>query len=834
MAVQLLDPTTQPKFVNSLAIPTVIDATRGGRYVIGAGQTTQDLGLYNDEGRALGAVTTVWGYGVMSIDGKSVPFTPSYPGPTILARSGVPIRVTWKNALPASGYPASIPVDTSLHMAMVDYAGGRVPLVTHLHGGHTQAAFDGFPESFYTQGGDSGTYIYDYSQPGATLWYHDHALGVTRLNVYMGLAGFNLVRDATIDGLMTGQGGAPGVLPDAQHEVGAAIQDRAFTADGQLYRPGNTADDPLPGAGGTVGEEFPGSHGYPFATPEFFGDVLLVNGKAWPKMDVDRTTYTLHLLNGSDSRFYVLKLSSACVKMTLVGTDGGLLPKAITIDNGDGTHTEEERIVLTPGDRADVVLDFSKLAPGYIVTLENDGPAWSPFQGLDIPDEESAHGTSVGEVMQFQVTGNAPAAAATVQNGTILNPNFRELAATVDLGKVTVRKLGLFEDEMPDGHIQPKLGVAEDTTDINGRPVKYGALMWDDATTEDPLRGSTEVWEIYNTTADAHPIHLHQVQFQVLGKYRIADEDLNGDGVVGNDYRASDAVRLRPEDTGNQDTVWVAPGEMLRIVQTFDLTGEYVWHCHILSHEDNEMMRPLYTINTVQGTDKAERLDGTADIDAITGGKGKDRVDAGKGDDRIIATIGDGDDAYDGGQGADTYDLTGITAPVAIDLQAGTAQGTQIGKDTLASIENVLGGSGDDTITGSTAPNFLSGGAGADGILSGTGNDTLWGGLGNDTLMGGAGADRFLYYREVGMTSVAFGADVIQDFNTAEDRIEVDTRIFSSFDSAGDANSVLSHLELRDGSTVIGFLDPNTAVQSSITLSGVLPGALTANNFTFV
>ncbi|WP_448192596.1 multicopper oxidase domain-containing protein [Azospirillum sp. sgz301742] len=848
MAVQLLDPGIQTKFTNSLAVPTVLDATRGGSFVIGVGQTQQDLGLYGNDGTPLGAATTVWGYGVESINGKRVAFSPSYPGPTILAKSGTPIKVTWRNELPATGYPGYIPLDPTLHMANVDYAGGAVPITTHLHGGHTQSAFDGLPESVITQGQDSGVYTYDNSQPGATLWYHDHALGVTRLNVYMGTAGYYLLRDDTINQLMGSLPGLgdgrranppPSVLPDAAHEFGAAIQDRAFTADGQLYRPGNAADDPLPGTGSTVQDEFPGSHDYPFATPEFFGDFLLVNGKAWPKMEVDRTTYTLHLLNGSDSRFYTLRLDNPNVKMTLVGTDGGLLPRAIAIDNGDGQHTDNEQIVLAPGDRADVVLDFSKLASGDAVTLDNFGPAWTPFQGLN-PDGStilngdalSAQGTSVGEMMRFQVTANAPAPLATVQDGTLLNPGYRDLAASVDLSKVPVRKLGLFESETADGHIMPMLGAAEDGTDISGRPVKFGARMWDDAITEDPLRGSTEVWEIYNNTADAHPIHLHQVQFQVLGKYRMADTDLNGDGYLGNDYDPSASTPLRPEDTGSQDTVWVAPGEMLRIAETFDLTGEYVWHCHILSHEDNEMMRPFYTINTVQGTSQKDKLDGTADIDAVTAGKGDDRVFAGASDDRIIATLGDGNDAYDGGTGSDTYDLSPIQTAVTVDLGAGTATGADIGRDTLLSIENVLSGSGSDRVTGDVSANFLSGGAGNDTILGGEGNDTLWGGLGDDDLTGGIGADTFLYYREVDMNTITFGHDVIRGFNVNEDRLEFDNRVFASFD--GGPDSLLAHTTSVDGNAVISFTDPTSGVDSSITLFGVSKDTLLASDIRLV
>ncbi|MBP2312134.1 multicopper oxidase domain-containing protein [Azospirillum soli] len=301
---------------------------------------------------------------------------------------------------------------------------------------------------------------------------------------------------------------------------------------------------------------------------------------------------------------------------------------------------------------------------------------------------------------------------------------------------------------------------------------------------------------------------------------------------TGNDYDPSATVPLRPEDTGNQDTVWVAPGEMLRIVEKFDLPGEYVWHCHILSHEDNEMMRPLYTINTVQGTDKAEKLDGTADIDAITGVKGDDRVTAGLGDDRIIATAGDGNDSYDGGGGSDTYDLTGIATAVTVNLAAGTATGADIGRDTLVGVENVLGGAGADRITGDAGANFLTGAAGNDTMDGGLGDDTLWAGLGDDDLTGGGGADGFLYYREVGSNTTAFGRDIIRGFEVNEDRIEFDSRIFSSFD--GGVDSVLDHTVMSAGNAVISFTDPTSGVESSITLLGVSKDALVAGDFRFV
>ena len=144
----------------------------------------------------------------------------------------------------------------------------------------------------------------------------------------------------------------------------------------------------------------------------------------------------------------------------------------------------------------------------------------------------------------------------------------------------------------------------------------FGPLLWDAPTTEKPLLGSTEQWDIFNFTADSHPIHLHLTQYQVLGKWHIdfldqdddgIPDDMNGDGLITYGNRSSPStipsrtsgsatqVPLRPEETGWQDTVEVDPHQMMAIVATFDKPGDYVWHCHILSHEDNEMMRP-YTV----------------------------------------------------------------------------------------------------------------------------------------------------------------------------------------------------------------------------------------------
>ena len=629
---QLLDPASQPMFVNPLPRPERIDARRPGTYVIQIRQTDQWLGLVDEHGNPL--LTTVWGYGQPG-------HATTYPGPTFVAYEGQAIKVNWQNDLPVEGH--LLPVDTTIHYAdsvKKPLEEGWVPTVTHLHGGHSPSGSDGLPEQWFTQhdssrGPDFEDRIYTYpnDQEAATLWYHDHTMGLTRLNAYAGLAGFYLLRDDNSQTLVR-----TGVLPGEQNEVELAIQDRAFTADGQLYYPAYK-DDILPGTTDRVGDVVPqqfydaNGEDAPSAVPEFFGDHIVVNGMAWPNLDVAAGDYEFHLLNGSDSRFYVLKLSDPDVKVQLVGVDGGLLPEAITIMDGDGVQEDGEFLVLAPADRLDLVFEFGGAKVDPTVQLLNVGPAYEPFKGLAGPDGSLAGGAiaataddPVGNVMQFTIDHTLPAADASVTGGTVLNAGFRSLVQDADEDGIAdlasnVRKLGLFEGVDEFGRIQPLLGTAEDGpvhSDTMTPDGTFGPLLYDAPVTEKPLLGSTEQWEIFNFTEDAHPIHLHQTQFQVLEKRSIDFEDENEDGVpddtngdgritygqgmvadfAQNDIWIGDAIPVAPEETGRQDTVSISPGTMLSLVAQFDLPGDYVWHCHILSHEDHEMMRQYQVLAT--------------------------------------------------------------------------------------------------------------------------------------------------------------------------------------------------------------------------------------------
>lgn len=606
-------------FSAPLPIPDTIDGTGRGTIVMRVEQTEQWLGLHDASGNPI--MTAVWGVGA-----AGGPVT--YPGPIIQANSGSPTTIMWQNKLPYTEYP--LPFDPSIHgvdEGLIE--AGLKPLVMHVHGAHAKAVYDGTPLQWYTQQfeavGETFTtnkFTYDNDQEGAFLWYHDHVIGMTRTNVYMGIAGGYVLRDETMDSLQAAKGKQTPVLPEQSHELPLIIQDRAFTADGRLYMPG-WYNDPLPGLyhddDGTdpvlVSEEFPGiPTDHPSIVPEFFGDHILVNGMAWPTHSVQKGDYLLDLLNGSDSRFYVLQFDNAWVEAHLVGSDGGLLKNPITIMDGDGMQQAGEQLVLAPGDRAQVVVEFDGVPDGVdAVRLLNVGPDYSPFKGLhtdgSLEDADAATADDpVGNIMLFTLDaaprGNQPVSTSLVgewNHDPETAPDLNGDYAPIDTTNAKERLLGLFEGTDDLGRVTPMLGTAE-----NEAPGGPGIQMFGfmDEATEVVTLGDTEVWKIHNFSEDAHPIHLHLVQFQVLSRQSISftpgDDglpvDSDNDGIY---YEAGDITYddeepfLYNEDHGWQDTVWVEPGQMVQIAATFDKAGDYVWHCHILSHEDHDMMRPL-------------------------------------------------------------------------------------------------------------------------------------------------------------------------------------------------------------------------------------------------
>jgi spore coat protein A len=513
--------------------------------------------------------TTLWGY-------QHAGGPPTWPAATIVAKSGHPIDMQWRNSLPiGSGDLAAshiLPVDETL-MIPEGLAPGHIPTVTHLHGSHVESASDGQPDGWFTQGfaqkGDfwsKATYHYTNDQGAGTLWYHDHTLGITRLNVFAGLSGMYLLRDDQELGLI-----ASGVLPDDPYEVELVFQDRWFKDDGSLDL--TTATDPPGGI-----------------TASIFADFMMVNGAPWPVLDVEPRKYRFRMLNACDSRFLVLRLDDPDAHVLRIGTELGLSPTAV----------EVARLPMGPAERYDVVVDFSAFA-GKEIVLRNDGVdgAFRGFENADgvVTNDPSdiafGFGTpvdpgSTGQVMKFRV---APSAArrrdASVAAGTALGSPLPALAPTNTRGVMTFNGT----DSLGRG-MEMQGSIAD------------GTMMWMDPVTETPAFDAVEVWEIHNTGPVAHPIHVHLVDFQLLDRqpFTFAATPkmmIMHDGTMGTGATLSDIARTGsargPEawEVGRKDAVIAYPGEITRVVAKFDLPGRYVWHCHILHHEDHDMMRPF-------------------------------------------------------------------------------------------------------------------------------------------------------------------------------------------------------------------------------------------------
>jgi spore coat protein A len=418
------------------------------------------------------------------------------------------------------------------------------------------------------------------------------------LNVYAGLAGFYFVRDEFDTGLM----GNPLGLPAFPYELAYAIQDRMFTDKGELFYPAFPGDpfyaDFIDGEGAVLDPDlFPG--GGPTALAEFFGDHMVVNGKIWPKENVEPRNYRMRLLNGSDSRFMVIQFVAVNAGDTNFTNAGSPIPFwVIGSDQGLGTPAQTDTLVFEPGGRYDIVFDFSSLANKRVImkNLGGDAPFGGAF-GNDLDPDDLFPDRQTDRIMAFDVVVPLSDVPDNFSGGNL--PGYGGVA-----NGATTRRVALFEGKDEFGRLQPLLGtVANDLSSAT-------AYTWFQDTTENPDLNSTEEWEIYNFTGDAHPIHLHLVNFEILGRRAItfdADEEnpqqvLQHNGTYGtvaaiSNIKVRGVVHLRPSDgyfeKAPKDMVTVLPGQVSKIKATFDKPGRYVWHCHILSHEDHEMMRVL-------------------------------------------------------------------------------------------------------------------------------------------------------------------------------------------------------------------------------------------------
>jgi spore coat protein A, manganese oxidase len=482
--------------------------------------------------------TRLWGY------------NSAWPGPTIEARTGQPFSVRWINELPKKHF---LPIDTTIHGS--EEGVPEVRTVTHVHGAKVLPESDGYPDAWITPDGKTGTAFgpepshYPNDQPASTLWYHDHAMGITRLNVVAGMAGVYVIRDEEEDALN---------LPSGEYEMPLLIQDRSFLEDGSLHYP--------PAQNGT----------HPMWLQEYFGQTICVNGKATPYLEVEPRKYRFRMVNGSNSRFYHLTLVPAdttgkpigqpvdAPAFRQIGTDAGLLPAPLSL----------HYLIFSPGERFDVVIDFSEHA-GASLAMTNDAPAPYARGGEVVPSE----------VMLFRVT--KPLSG----KDTSSLPDFLSAMAPLNPAQaVRERVLALTEMDRPsDGYTM--MGM-------------LGGKHWDDPITEDPKAGTTEIWSFANATGDVHPMHIHLVRFQVLNRQPFDAKQFMQSGKL-----VYTGIPMAPESNERpawKDTIKAYAGYITRVIARFDLPAgtqaapgqefRYVWHCHVLEHEDNEMMRPYHVV----------------------------------------------------------------------------------------------------------------------------------------------------------------------------------------------------------------------------------------------
>jgi len=461
--------------------------------------------------------TTVWG------------FEGSYPGPTIEVNKNELIKVKWMNDLPKKHL---LPIDTTVHGAGPNTP--RVRTVIHLHGSVVRPESDGYPDAWFTKdykevGPDFTRKVYDYpnQQRPTTLWYHAHAIGITRLNVYAGLAGPYIIHDPLEKYLN---------LPSGSYERLLLIQDRSFNDDGSLYYP--------------IGPEPPVPGVCPSVIPDFFGDNILVNGKVWPYLEVEPRKYRFRIINGSNSRFYRMSISSG-QPFYQIGIDGGLLERPVV--------TKE--ILLAPAERADVIIDFSKFK-GQNIVITNDAP--SPFPRGNPVDESTE-----GQIMQFKVS--LPLSG---YDSSVIPYSLSTIMPLQEKDVRLIRDLTLVREE-----------------DQYGRAfLLLDGKRWDDPITIKPKLGSIEVWTLINLANSTHPIHIHLVNFQILDRQPF---DVDYYKETGRILTTGPAVLPELNERGWKDTVRANPGEITRIIMRFlPYAGLYPWHCHILEHEDHEMMLP--------------------------------------------------------------------------------------------------------------------------------------------------------------------------------------------------------------------------------------------------
>jgi spore coat protein A len=546
-AQPLLDPSDLTKYIDPLPQPPI--RTPSGRE---GGFPAYDVHVKAAKAKMHSQLDST---PIFSFDGIT-------PGPTFLVEMGQPVAVRYYNDLPQDHM---FYVDQEIEMMKGQDWGQKSRFVSHLHGGDVEAAYDGWPMATIDPG-EQTTYFYPNSQPGATLWYHDHSAGITRLNAYAGIAGFYLISDPREKRLN---------LPAGPYMLGIAVQDRTFNEDGSLYYP----------------EEW---------VPEFFGDVALVNGIVWPKLEVEPRKYRIRFLNGCDDRFLNMQLLESDAQgdvspdslggpaFYMIGSEQGLLNNTVVLN--DPANTNSPRLLVDPGDRRDFIIDFAGKQGKYYL-MHNDARA--PFKGVGHPAEDEA---PLPELFLVHVKDTTVTDLAQIP----MQPGFVETPRPAQARETRFIKLGEIMGD--DG---PMMVLLNDKHFM-------------DPITEFPRFNTTEIWNFVNTTEDVHPMHIHLVNWQVLERrpYDV-DRYMTDDTIV----YTGPAVAPEAQDLGRRDMVNTWPGYVTTVLTSkFNRLGKYVYHCHILAHEENDMMRPYEVVLPNQGD--GGMIAGVEPIEALLGVSG--------------------------------------------------------------------------------------------------------------------------------------------------------------------------------------------------------------------
>jgi spore coat protein A len=623
------------------------DGTRQSWWQPNVDHYTMDIGQFEDQLHPdLPNPTRLWGYG-QGYASNRASWT-RHLGGIILARRGTPTQITFRNQLPDRHL---LPVDRTLPGA----EGVVNRTAVHLHGGFTPWISDGGPNAWWDPRGNRGPsqvnvpgsrpkaneaeYYYPNQQSARLMIYHDHAMGTTRLNVQAGLISGYVVTDDYEDALVK-TGNLPG--PTDPRTVYLFFQDRVFLSNATL-----AADAQWPVSGSRAGdlwyphvyeaerwEVSGGTPPHPSVVPEFFGDTMLVNGLAYPYLEVEPRQYRLRLANACNARFLNPRLLYARgaaapdssepdatrpgPAFVQIGNEGGFLPAPAMV-NGP----KQARLLLAPAERADLIVDFRDVPPGSVLLLCNDAPGPYPGGGpeYDIDPTVPGYGPDTHTLLQIRVrplSGGANASVSLPVAFTPTDPFLVEQKPGVPTrapAGVPTRYLTLNEGFDQYGRLIQYLGTNQPVNNDPKNPVYGRAYM--DAPTEVVKAGTMEIWEIANLTMDTHPIHFHLVNVQLLSRQAFSNDSVSRGRnmrIAGMPMSSYVSPPVAPDDNelGWKETVRMNPGQVTRVLMRFDLpvvpftvplsgtTGvighEYVWHCHILEHEEHDMMRPLIVI----------------------------------------------------------------------------------------------------------------------------------------------------------------------------------------------------------------------------------------------